>query len=208
MRWKDFLRSKEFVDSSPASYFHNVFNWDDSAGRNCFRSAKARFFAEHCNYSGGAGGRGNRRLPPLPVPSPDSLLDDVVWRDSTTEEERRLVAEIEEAQEKALRLAEEKAAAEEEEERLRRSIPLEEIKPTGWDWNDEGCGSSWQNPTLTGMIVGGDDCCGEWFKGGRSYKDNGAENRNRRKLAAAAENGVKADRRRVYWRRIPNNVGF
>ncbi|CAN1751046.1 hypothetical protein LINPERHAP1_LOCUS4219 [Linum perenne] len=220
MLWKDFLSSKDYVDSFPNS-FHNVVNWDDSAGRDSFRFAKARFYAEHYSAAAAFGGGDGGVLPPLPCP--ETHIDEVVWREST-DEERRLAAEIEEAQETARRLVEAAAAAEvEEEEKLRNrlwnSTPLEEIKAMGWD-DDVGL-DSWQNPTLTGMIVGGgddDDCGREFIQGGMNYKENGAENRNGEKLTAAAENrsgekltaaaenGVDAERRRVNWRRIPNNV--
>ncbi|CAI0412818.1 unnamed protein product [Linum tenue] len=147
MWWSDFLRRKKHVACRGSSKrVDRVVRWDDSAGYECSRDAKARFYAK--NYSG----RRCRGIPLPPAPlGPDLYVDDVVWRtpDDDDWELRRLVVE---AQERAAELA---AARSDCVVYYSWEIPLEEVKATGWDDDDVVDCSSRRNPNLTGMVVGG-----------------------------------------------------
>ncbi|CAL1391055.1 unnamed protein product [Linum trigynum] len=153
MPWRDFLRRKKYVACWGSKCIDRVMAWDDSAGYECFRDAKARFCAKNYSDCGTL-----RELKPRALLGPDVYVDDVVWRgpnDDGDRELRRLVAEAEEAQERAR----ESAAARNDCVVYSKTIPLEEIKATGWD------DDSWRNPGLTGMLVGGDDVGGSGGKG-------------------------------------------
>ncbi|KAJ6299467.1 hypothetical protein OIU76_020437 [Salix suchowensis] len=108
--------------------------WDDSEGRECFYKAKYRFWS--LNYNHGS-------YCSVSLPDPNKYVDEINW---DSESDNQLSLELEEARKPETRCQEESSFSLSDPWML----PVEHVKPTGWDVCDD-----WQGPrSLTGMIVG------------------------------------------------------
>ncbi|KAG8370997.1 hypothetical protein BUALT_Bualt13G0041300 [Buddleja alternifolia] len=129
--WENFLEAKK------ATIFgEKVFEWDDSAAKEAFDSAKNRFFAQINGLP----------IPDESDPNPDLYIDEI---DSEAETDSELLHELE--------LAKEYVSVDQEEENRNEyvpdwyHIPIEDIKPTGWDIEDEEFSGG---KVLTGLVIG------------------------------------------------------
>ncbi|MBA0609660.1 hypothetical protein Godav_021676 [Gossypium davidsonii] len=112
MPWKRFVESKNNLFKTD-----KVFEWDDLAGLKAFQEAKQRFWEYY------------HRFPctnKLPSNAADMYIDDIDWNSKI---DPKLFLEI-----KLI------SDDEEEEEEVKRihsfSIPLEQIKATGWEYDE------------------------------------------------------------------------
>ncbi|TYG77547.1 hypothetical protein ES288_D03G203500v1 [Gossypium darwinii] len=112
MPWKRFVESKNNLFK-----IDKVFEWDDSAGLKAFQEAKQRFWEYY------------HRFPftnKLPSNAADMYIDDIDWNSKI---DPKLFLEIKSISDD-----------EEEEEEVKRidsfSIPLEQIKATGWEYDE------------------------------------------------------------------------
>ena len=113
MPWKRFVQAKKNLYKTD-----KVYDWNDSAGLLAFNEAKQRFWAEFHGFPCKKG-----------LPSPDMYIDkDIDWNPKI---DPVLSSEIKAASddEKAIAVVKEIDWF---------SIPLDQIKPTGWDDWDYG----------------------------------------------------------------------
>nr|KJB20955.1 hypothetical protein B456_003G174300 [Gossypium raimondii] len=113
MPWKRFVESKNNLFKTD-----KVFEWDDSAGLKAFQEAKQRFWEYY------------HRFPctnKLPSNAADMYIDDIDWNSKI---DPKLFLEIKSISDDE----------EEEKEEVKRidsfSIPLEQIKATGWEYDE------------------------------------------------------------------------
>ncbi|CAK7331124.1 unnamed protein product [Dovyalis caffra] len=121
------LEAKKYISET-----NEIMQWDDSEGKECFYNAKNRLWA--LNY-----GRAPYCRPSLP--NPDKYIDEIDWN---SEFDTQLLMELEEAR-KPVPRKEESSVVDNP-----WMLPVEQIRPTGWDVREDPYGPR----LLTGMIVG------------------------------------------------------
>lgn len=129
IQWKRLLEAKKYISETD-----KIMQWDDSECRDCFYKAKYRFWS--LNYNHGS-------YCSVSLPDPNKYIDEINW---DSESDNQLSMELEEARKPETRCEEESSFLLSDPWML----PVEHVKPTGWDVCDD-----WQGPRLlTGMIVG------------------------------------------------------
>ncbi|KAK8990252.1 hypothetical protein V6N11_008958 [Hibiscus sabdariffa] len=115
MPWRRFVAAKQNLCKS-----HKVFEWDDSAGLKAFQEAKQRFWESY---------HGHPCMTRLPIRAEDLYIDEHI--DWNPKIDPKLFSEI-------------KSFSDDEDDQKYQvkeidwhSIPLEQIKPTGWDYYEE-----------------------------------------------------------------------
>ncbi|XP_051143610.1 uncharacterized protein LOC127260020 [Andrographis paniculata] len=138
-KWeKDFCRKvgqfewRNFVEAKNNAISLAVDLWDDSAAGDAFLAAKSSYYARHC------GGAADQATPQ----NPNLYIDEIVW------EEPRGDGDGDDGDEDFLRYNDEECIAGKICE-----IPVEEIKPVGWDPPAPRFAPGFD---LEGMVIGPD----------------------------------------------------
>ncbi|XP_051143558.1 uncharacterized protein LOC127259980 [Andrographis paniculata] len=127
--WRNFVEAKNNALSSLA-----VIRWDDSAARDAFFAAKNSYYARH------RGGGADQATPQ----NPNLYIDEIVWEEPRGDGD---------GDDELLRYSDEEETDEECIAGKFCEIPVEEIKPVGWDPPAPRFAPGFD---LEGMVIGPD----------------------------------------------------